>query len=155
MGKLWNRIRTDLRQYRAVIAALGIYYILTRLVFHAFCPMVILTGLPCSGCGMSRAVWFLLTLQVDRSLAMHPLAGFWVLFVFCFAIERYIMGKQPTRVLMAFLTLLSVATLLFYLYRMAVLFPAKPPMSYTGHNILERLIPDYRQKIFAFFRYFR
>lgn len=155
MQKLWKRIRSDLKEYRAVIAALGIYYILTRLVFHAFCPMVILTGLPCPGCGMTRAVGFLLTWQPDRSLIMHPLAGFWILLLFYFAIERYAMGKQPTKVFMALLTLLSVVTLLLYLYRMAVLFPDQPPMSYTGGSIMERLIPDYRRRIFAFFRYFR
>ena len=38
------------------------------------CPVALLTGVACPGCGMSRAVAWLLRGDIDRSIGYHPLA---------------------------------------------------------------------------------
>lgn len=152
MGKIWSRLRADLKEYRIGLLALGLYYISTRLAFRAFCPMVILTGLPCPGCGLSRAVWFLLTGELLRSFQLHPMAGLWLLLFLYFVIERYLLGRGITKGIRVFLVLLSLATLFLYFYRIMTLFPNRPPMSYTGRNMMEKLIPGYRQRVLSFFR---
>jgi len=38
------------------------------------CPVALLTGTACPGCGMSRAVAWLMRGDLERSLAYHPLA---------------------------------------------------------------------------------
>ena len=143
MEKIWNRLKNDIIEYRMAIVALWIYYVSARFFFRAFCPMVIMTGLPCPGCGLSRAVWFLLTAQPVRSFYLHPLGGFWLLLILYFLINRYGRGKRVTKLMILFLIVLSVATLVLYFYRMLTIFPDRPPMSYTRRNFLEKLIPLY------------
>jgi hypothetical protein len=155
MRSIWERIRADIIGYRYAALALVCYEILARRLFHAFCPMVILTGLPCPGCGMSRALYCLLTGQTARSLSLHPLAGFWLLWFIWFCVERYGRGKAPDRLMVGILVLLSAATLVLYVWRMAAVFPDRPPMSYTGHNLMEKCIPDYRRRILTYFRLYR
>lgn len=153
--KIWSRVEADIKEYRFAIAGLFVYWLAARLLFHAFCPMVILTGLPCPGCGLSRALWFLLTGQLHRSFALHPLGIFWLLLVFGFAVNRYVAGRSVSQGFVICLAIVCIATLLFYIYRMAFLFPGRPPISYTGRNVLERLVPGYRRRILSFFGLYR
>ena len=46
----------DIKNFRAAIFVFLLYQIIARSVFHAFCPQLILTGFPCAGCGLTRAV---------------------------------------------------------------------------------------------------
>lgn len=149
---IWMRLRNDAWMYRGAFLGLLCYYVAARIMFHAFCPMVILTGLPCPGCGLSRAVWFLLTGQFARSFAMHPLAVCWLLLTAYFAVNRYVTGRGITKPFLSAFLIVCMATLVLYGYRMLRFFPDRPPMSYTGHNLMERWIPDYRQNVIAFFR---
>ncbi len=155
LREIRNRVQRDLREYRYAIAGLFLYYVVTRLVFRAFCPMVIITGLPCPGCGLSRAVWFFLTGQFARSFSLHPLGVFWLALLMYAAVERYGAGRRISKGLCVGLVILCAATLCLYGYRMAVIFPDRPPVSYTGRNIMERCIPGYRQKVLGFFRLYR
>ncbi|MBO5093641.1 MAG: DUF2752 domain-containing protein [Lachnospiraceae bacterium] len=149
---IWERIRNDVTSYRDVIAALLLYYAAARIIFHAFCPMVIATGLPCPGCGLSRAAWFLLIGQFARAFSMHPMAVWWLLLTVYFGVNRYVTGRGVTKLFLAALTVVCIATIVVYAYRMLTLFPDRPPMSYTGRNLLERWIPGYRRTVVTFFR---
>jgi len=149
MKKIWYRLERDIIEYRFAVGALIVYYVLTRLLFHAFCPMVILTGLPCPGCGLNRAFWLLLSGQFYRSFSLHPMGIFWLLLILYFMFERYVAGRSMSKGFRVCLILVAAATLCLYGYRMATLFPDRPPMSYTGRNLMERLIPGYRETIFS------
>ncbi len=152
MRQIWERLERDLRAYRYAVAGLVVYFAVTRLVFGAFCPMVIMTGLPCPGCGLNRAVWFLLTGQFARSFSMHPLAICWLTLLIWFAGNRYVAGKRMSGGMLLALAGVCAATLCLYGYRMVTLFPHRPPMSYTGRNLSERLIPGYRAWILTLAR---
>ncbi len=150
-----NRLKTDIKEFAPAGIALIIYNLLTRYFFHAFCPMVIITGLPCPGCGMTRAVWYLMTGQLSRSFAMHPLAGLWLFLIFGWAFARYVKGRsgwEGRRRFQFCVIFVLAATVLLYIYRMYTIFPGRAPMAYTGDNILEHLIPRYRQSILHLFK---
>ena len=53
-----KRIGRDLRDFWGAILALALYNAVARIVFHAFCPQLILTGFPCAGCGMTFFFFF-------------------------------------------------------------------------------------------------
>lgn len=62
LGRVWR----DIKNFRAAILALILYNAVVRSVFRAFCPQLILTGFPCAGCGMTRAVLYILTGRFAR-----------------------------------------------------------------------------------------
>lgn len=155
MKKIAGRAVADIKEYGFAILGLSVYFITARILFHAFCPMVIVTGFPCPGCGLSRAVLFFLTGQFARSFALHPLGIFWLALLLYFMINRYAAGRRITRGFVICAGIVAAATLLLYLYRMAFVFPGRPPASYTGHNIFEKLIPGYRQRVLSFFPLYR
>ena len=142
MHLILRRIAGDVKQYKWAAAAFLIYYFVVRSVFHAFCPLLILTGFPCPGCGTTRAVICIFTGHFVRAWNLNPCAYLWVIFGVWFCCRRYIMGKS-VRGMTKWLAVIAAAMFAVYLYRMATVFPGYPPMSFKRDNILNRLLPFY------------
>lgn len=138
-ARLWD----DIKACKIFILAFVIYDMLVQLVFHAFCPMVIVTGLPCPGCGMTRAVFCFATGQFDKGWELNPLGILWLALAVYFVLMRYWLLKEAKGVLQAG-GVLAAGMLVYYVYRMYMYFPGKAPICYTSGNLLERLIPGYR-----------
>lgn len=153
METVWLRIKNDIKEYRMALLVCGIYYAVMRVCFHAFCPLVIVTGLPCPGCGLSRACLLLLGGEFFRSFRMHPLAVFWIFWVLYAAGNRYLCGRKVSRRMQRALMVLALATLILYVVRMLLYFPQRPPMAYTGGNLFEKFIPNYRSRITGWRRF--
>ena len=137
-----DRALRDIRAWRGFAAALLLYDIAVQLVFGEFCPSVIVTGLPCPGCGMTRAVCCFLTGQFARGWAYHPMAVGWILWGIYAGISRYLLGRKAQGALYA-AGVLAGLTAVFYLWRMYRFFPGEEPIAYTAGNLLERLFPGY------------
>lgn len=75
-----NRREKDL--LTVLMAAVGLVW----LILLPGCPVRNLTGIPCPGCGMSRAWWAWLRLDVDAAFAYHPM--FWAVPVFFWLFRR-------------------------------------------------------------------
>lgn len=142
--EIGRRIRKDFQNFWMAGLAIALYTILVNVTFHAFCPMVILTGFPCPGCGITRSLFYLVTGRVVESIAMQPLgiviAGIFLYFVW----NRYIIGRNPKELkfIIGAALLLLIA---FYIGRMYLYFPQRVPYVYTEGNILERTLPYYKQ----------
>ncbi len=134
-----QKIIGDLKRFGWVIIGLVFYWIISRMIFGEFCPMKILTGLPCPGCGMTRAVFLMLIGHFAESFAMHPLALAWILLAAYFCICRYFLNRKPKGAAVAAI-ILCVVMVPVYLYRMAVMFPHQPPMVYTPTPIGELIL---------------
>lgn len=134
-----NRIWNDLKNFWVAILALFLYNIIIRSMFHAFCPQLILTGFPCAGCGMTRAVFCILTGQFVRGMQLNPAAPLWILFLAWFFGNRYLRGVCAKHTTL-WLGLVCAATLGIYLYRMLHFFPGDPPMVYYKNNLLQKLL---------------
>ncbi len=136
------RIWRDIKKYIWCAVALAVYYVLMHILLPASCPLILTTGFPCAGCGMTRAVWFILTGQFARAFYMNPTAFVIVLFAgYCFFC-RYIKGV-PVKGFVVGIILVFVLLLLAYFIRMYLYFPDRVPYVYTRGNLLEQRIPGY------------
>ncbi len=75
MREIRERILRDMKDFWLAALVIVGYGAAVNLIFGAFCPMVILTGFPCPGCGMSRSIFYLFTgrLQQYRLFSVEPL----------------------------------------------------------------------------------
>lgn len=141
-----NRIRKDIGRYGGgLIAAVILYFMMHRL-FDAFCPSILIAGFPCPGCGMTRALLCLLRGQAARAWALNPAAVFWMIWAVWFAVERYVRGRRPKALVWAAWCIL-IFMILVYITRMKLYFPDRPPYTYTGNNLLSRVLPGYNKVI--------
>lgn len=134
-----DRVLSDLKNYYIAIIFIVAYNIIVRAVFRAFCPFLITIGLPCAGCGMTRAIFQLFTGSFARAMSLNPAAPLWVIFIIWFIYKRYIKGTTPKSA-MLWLGIVSAATFLIYIYRMINYFPSDPPLVYYRNNLLAKLI---------------
>lgn len=135
-----ERIKKDLNDYKVAILAFAIYSIIIRKVFKAFCPFLIITGFPCAGCGLTRAMYLLVTFKFKRSMNMNPSAIAWLVLILYIIYTRYIKGNYNRKKVQILLALTCIITLAIYIYRMATCFPSYPPMVYYRNNIMMRII---------------
>lgn len=137
-----NRIKKDIRQYGPGALAALLLYFLAHALFGAFCPSLLITGFPCPGCGMTRAVLCLFTGQFSRSWALNPAAVLWVAWVLLSACNRYIKGGKSKKLNWMIFGILFFMVAV-YIIRMKLYFPNKPPYVYTRDNLFERILPGY------------
>ncbi|MDE7020579.1 MAG: DUF2752 domain-containing protein [Lachnospiraceae bacterium] len=148
MKEIKERICQDIKNLWPAAVTIVFVMIMMNVVFHAFCPMVVLTGLPCPGCGMTRSLFYLLTGRIGRSVWMHPMgipaAGIMLYYLW----NRYIGGKRAKG--MKFLIAISIFLLvILYFVRMYCFFPDREPYVYMKDNILAQILPFYEQTLHA------
>jgi hypothetical protein len=102
------------------------------------CPSVILLGIPCPGCGLTRAGRLLITGHFRESFYMHPL-----LIPVIIGILLVLLLKSTTRNYKLFINVYVIiilsAFIIFYLYRMERYFPDKEPMIYRRDNLYSKV----------------
>lgn len=153
MREIGVRVWKDVYKYKWFILGFLIYYIFSHRMWGAYCPFLLTTGLPCPGCGMSRAVFFVFTFQFSRAWLMNPVAFLWAILIVLFVIYRYILGRSVKKLRMPLIIVLML-TIGYYFYRMIMIYPSYPPMVYRRNNLLEKIFPFYRdlvKKVFDFY----
>ena len=73
-----------------VLLILGVLAYASALLFGWNCPIKYLTGVPCPGCGLSRALAALLRLDFRTALRFHPMV-----FVLPPVVLYALFGKKP------------------------------------------------------------
>lgn len=116
------RLGRDIYNLRFALLAIGIYYLTVHALFGQFCPMMILLHLPCPGCGMTRALFLVLSGRLGMAWELQPLVYGWILLVLLSGVNRYLLGHKP-KLLTGFLVVLLLATLILYAYRIYSGFP--------------------------------
>ena len=137
---IFNRIKKDIVDNYKALIIIVLYFVITHFAFGYVCPFRLLTGIPCPGCGLTRAGINLICLNINKVLfynpMMIPIAAF---IVYCI-IFRYIIGKRIPYI-NGITIILCLALFVLYLYRMYTMFPDKYPMEYVSRNLFS---PIYR-----------
>ncbi len=144
MIKIAGRIWLDIRKYYWVPLIAAIYYIAVHQLLSVACPLVYMTGLPCAGCGMTRAVRFVLSGHFAQAFHLNPLAFPIVFFAGYCLFCRYILGR-PIKGFIRGIIILTILLFVFYFVRMYLYFPDR--IVYTRGNMLENRLPGYRDLI--------
>ena len=138
--KIIRRVWADIRHAKVAIAFFVIYCALTNLLFHAYCPFKLLTGIPCPGCGLTRAGLSLLTLHFKKAWYYHPMIFLIVPELMALMLWRYVLCKRPKHLkAVAIVTLFGL--LILYPVRMRMFFPDRCGMEFYEDNLTGLIVP--------------
>lgn len=135
---IFLRILKDIKSIWPGVLAFAIYYLITHLLFHASCPLLLLCGLPCPGCGLLRCITLILTFKFANAWWLNPVIYAWVIWFIAFCITRYILNIRP-KWLKALLGLVILITLGRYIYGMINWYPNRVPYTFRHNNLLSLL----------------
>lgn len=121
----------------AVSAAL----VLLIVTGHYQCPIYATFGVPCAGCGMTRAGWALLRLDFGAAFTLNP-SIYLLLAAGVVAGISALRGKKGRRLYrdIYFYMAVCMAIIIVWLVRMFTMFPDQYPMVVNQHSLLVRLL---------------
>lgn len=166
MKQVFARIWKDIKAYGLIVGIIAALWAACNLFFGTACVFVLLTGLPCPGCGIGHALLSLLTGHVVQAHMYNPSIWVWLSFGVSFFLYRYVFYRdrlvsedgierrtpgRPYKYMWWFLAGVAIVSVAIYLYRMVNLFPTEPPLTYYEGNLFERMFPMYRTIVMRVF----
>lgn len=108
------------------------------------CLIKSILGIPCPGCGLTRAWLSVLKGNIGQAFKWHPL--FWtvpiLLFIIIFLGGRVFKNTRGNRFFWAAMIILFLAV---YCYRLVTMFPSEAPMDYNPQALIYKLKSVERQ----------
>ena len=138
MKKRLSILKSDIKSVWIGLLAFLLYFFLANYFLDRYCPSVLIFGIPCPACGMTRAFVLLLKGRIFDALFMHPLILVTVVLILTFILFRYIL-LIDTKSLQTLLLSVLIIAIVIYIVRMFLYFPSIPPMTYYRDNLLARL----------------
>lgn len=134
-------IKKDGKTALPVLLIIGIYIIAANIVLGRICPLRIFAGIPCPGCGITRAFLLVLQGRFYEATRIHP---FWIpvtILVLAFLAVRYLVQeirrkKRIMYIIKMFALITAILCVVYYIYRMIIWFPDREPMTYDADNII-------------------
>ena len=135
-----KKIIDDIKSARWAIILIIAYFVLFRRIIYTICPVVLVTGYPCPGCGMTRAALRLFRFDFVGAWEMHPFIYAVVLLGVIFCVNRYFLSEKYNRQLKVLIVVTALAMIMFYIWRMYTMFPHTSPMIYYDRNCLKNIL---------------
>ncbi|MCR5704720.1 MAG: DUF2752 domain-containing protein [Eubacterium sp.] len=147
----FKKVVQDFQWVKIPALAMILYGLIGELIFHKICLFRILWGIPCPGCGITRALFLAIQGNFLEATKMHPLWIVLVIGVPVVLLERYLVLSEQTtkrikRINRIVLYILMAVFLVFYIYRMVVYYPNSAPMVYDSDNIREFILRIFQKK---------
>lgn len=133
-----NKQRYFDRNYFGLCAALFIAIFL----FDYVCPIEAIIGIPCPGCNLFTAMyWLFVEVDLTSALYFHPVFPWMLLYI---VVIGGLFVKKGSKFTKSFLFKVSSAIFLtlfigIYVYRMIFIFP-DPPMNFNQDALLMRIL---------------
>ena len=115
-----------------LILVTAVYYYLANRIFGYVCPSEIFLGLPCPGCGLTKAALLLVKGDITGSLRMNPM----LLFIPVYFILLICKKKKGADI---YLIAIIILSLIVYCLRMAHSFGTEP-LVYNPNSILSLIL---------------
>ncbi len=137
--KAASRLIAHIRKNRVLWISLAAFIAVAWLLTGTSCVIHSLTGLPCPGCGLTRALLAALRGDLATAWRLHPL--FWLAPLILLAVlgllafrPAWLHSRTAGRIWLA-LAFLYIAV---YLVRMILYFPRVEPLTYNWHSVFGR-----------------
>lgn len=131
-----------IKQYWFGIFLSILVLLLLNEIFGYVCPSLILFGIPCPACGITRATKLLLTGHIKASFQMHPLLILVIFGGLLYPIIKKI-KKNYCFFIKSYVIISLIIFIGFYIYRMKIYFPNKEPMVYNPDNLFFKWLHSY------------
>lgn len=120
------------------IIIIAIYYFVTEYIFHEFCPIRIITGYPCPGCGTTRSIIMILNFKLYDALQMNPSTYLWIFYAIYLIWQRYII-RHWSRYNQIIIIIICIFSIVWYAIEISHSFPNREPFTYYHDNLIYRL----------------
>lgn len=134
-------LKEDIKTATLPLLSAAALIVIGNMVYGRICASRILLGIPCPGCGITRAFLLVLRGQLVQATKMHP---YWIVLTcvlifslaYRYILKEYQFWERKSKQLKMIAILLFVSSIVFYIYRMIVFFPNQQPMVYEYDNVL-------------------
>ena len=133
------QLKQDLIDFYKGILAIIVYMVVTHIIFGNSCLSMVLTGIPCPGCGLTRAGIAFFTLHWKAAWHNNCVIFLIVPFIIYLIICRYLLQCKCRWVTPGFV-IIGICLIGLYGYRMIHFFPDTSPMLYHEPNIYHGLV---------------
>lgn len=122
-----------LKKYLIVFLLL-IYIILAYIFDFVSCPITLITGFPCSGCGITRATISLFKFRFYEAFYYQPCIFIlpFILVIILFKNKTFFRSLYNSKILWIILIIIVIS---IYIIRMIFIFPNEP-ISYNDNNLI-------------------
>ncbi|MBE5942716.1 MAG: DUF2752 domain-containing protein [Lachnospiraceae bacterium] len=134
------QLKQDIKEcYKGILAVIA-YIFISNILFGTVCTLVIVTGIPCPACGLTRAGFSLLTLRFADAWNYNCIIFLIVPLLIYWFVCRYLFCCK-CRGFKALLVILFICMIVLYVYRMTHYYPNHEPMIYHERNLLHLILP--------------
>lgn len=124
----------DIFLLRYLFMLIFIYFSFTITVFHMVCPVSLITGFPCPGCGITRSAIQILCGHFSSAWQINPCIYIWLSFAAVFFYLHYYKKNHTAANRLVLFT--GSITIAVWIYGMINYFPNKPPYTFNEQNLL-------------------
>lgn len=142
MKKVCRRMLPDLKVIIPVTLGYFLYHFIAMKLWNASCPLLLILGIPCPGCGLTRGLLCLLRFNFSGAAIINPTIYAWALFFIIYVLTKYFLGKGERIRTIALLTVTFI-TIVYYAYGMIRFFPGRIPYVYNPNNLTSFLLKKF------------
>jgi hypothetical protein len=115
-----------------------LFMVVSEIIFKSVCVFSAFTGVPCPGCGTTRAFSALLKGDFELSFHFHPML-IPVILVMAFLSYTYLTHLKTPKYARYFVWVFFVLYIATYIIRMILFFPNDEPMTIRENAVLPRI----------------
>lgn len=134
----FHSIFHDILKIKWALLILAVYGPITHAFFDVFCPLRAFCGLPCPGCGMSRAAFYIFQWDFETAFNLNPAIYLWIPYIIFILWNRYVIKKHH-KAAWSLCIIICILTIVNYVILMVSRFPYIEPCVYHPNNLLARL----------------
>ena len=135
-----TKAKEKIRKAIKILPFFVLYIIIARLVTKSLCIAKVVLGVPCPGCGMTRAYESVFRLQLSAAMWWHPLFWYLPVIAIVYIIKLSTCGKNEAKWFITFMVASTALLITVYAVRMILFFPHTEPFTINYHSFTVRII---------------